>query len=235
MPQGKSNDPREFVQWKQQVLLVDATKRRDTRAASLRHAGMVVHCASNGASAAALWEPDKYQLVLFEFSDAETDVRPFCEKLMRVLPRQKIGMYCATAPFILSPRSSSFRSPIAASREPLGSAPSQAALAAAAPPQSGGPGVAPDQFAPSMPESRPAAQQPISNRRQRALAAVARPKNGRYGLAQAAQEIAALRWRNPRYAAPVSQPMARPNRDSYTAPEPESHATIAARVLGGES
>lgn len=232
MSQGKSNDPRETLLWKQQVLLVDASKRRDVRAASLRHAGMVVHCASNGASAAALWEPEKYQLVLFEFSEAETDMRPFCEKLMRTLPRQKIGMYSPVAPFILPPRWDSRTSATAGSTvDPAAVGdPLQDALAAAAENAALEPEIAPDRSASS---SRPIAQQPIANLRKRTLVAAAR-KNGHYGLAEAAQEIAALRWRQPSDGRPVRQSMETPNPQRQAARRMESHASIAARVLGGE-
>lgn len=232
MAKEGSNDPREAVQWKQHfVLLIDGSSRRDERATSLRQSGVVVHCASDGASAAELWEPEKYQLVLFEFFQAETDVRPFCEKLMRTSPRQRVGMYCPDPPFIVPPRHARFSSSTAATAEPAGfvSGPPPDALAAGA-----GPIVADTHASSSPAPARIAAQQPIRDRRQRALAAVARQKGGRNGLAQAAQEIAALRWRVPGSAAPVRQHMERPNPNSPAAPKPESHASLAARVLGGE-
>ena len=104
MPSPHSTDPRVHEQWKPPaVLLVDAdANRRTERAASMRRAGVVVHCATNGTSAAALWEPEKYQLVLIELFEAEADVRPFCAQLQSA-SRQKIGIYRSTHPFIVPP------------------------------------------------------------------------------------------------------------------------------------
>jgi CheY-like chemotaxis protein len=194
MPPANPNDPREAVQWKQPaVLLIDCDEtRRSERAASMRRAGMVVDCASSGASAEALWQPDKYQLVLVELFEAEIDVRPFCERLHSLPRRQKIGIYRTTPPFIVH----------------LGQD-GLAAIAAAEPPRA------------------------VRDGSQEALIAATRSEDGKLGsdpksgLVEASQRIAALRRRTPIYERPAAPaPQERP--------KPESNASIAARVLGGE-
>jgi CheY-like chemotaxis protein len=228
MSQRALNDPRESVQWTQQsVLLIDGSQRRDERALSLRQAGLMVHCASDGASAAALWETAKYQLVLVELSNAENDVRPFCRKLMERSPRQRMGIFSPDRPFIRQPSFGCFSAESRAATESLPE-PLQDALVADQQPDTG---LAPENRA-SLPSTRGAAfQRPISDRRLRFAAAT---RKGRNGLAHAAQEIAALRWQNQRNTAPAGEPVERPNRESLATSKPESHAAVAARVLGGE-
>ncbi len=182
------SDPREHVQWKQPaVLLIDGyVKRQTERAAGLRRSGMVVECVANGASAAALWEPEKYQLVLVELFDADLDVRPFCENLQARSPRQKIGIYCPDHPFILQGRAGLLRPIVEPARTP---------------------------------------------RSEIGESAVARQQHLTSGLVEAAQRIAALRRRAPIYVKPTPRPQAPPQDER----KPESHASVAARVLGGES
>ena len=183
------SDPREHVQWKQPaVLLLDGDATRQTeRAASLRRSGMRVECVANGASAAGLWEPQKYQLVLVELFEADVDVRPFCEYLQTRSPRQKIGIYCPEHPFILGARAGLLRS----FDEPAG-----------------------------------AAQRSVATE-----AAVARAQPVTSGLVEAARRIAVLRRRLPIHAKPLRGEEQRRQEQ----PKHESHAAIAARVLGSGS
>lgn len=179
------SDQHEHLQWKQPaVLLVDGDPERQAqRAASLRRSGMMVECASNGTSAAALWEPEKYQLVLVELFEADTDVRPFCEKLQTLSPRQKIGIYCPDHPFIMRAGKALLQSEAEPPRAFRGEVQQEAGGEVA-------------------------------------------PENETSGLVEAARRIAALRRRVPIYVKP-------PRREEQP-PKPESHASLAARVLGGE-
>ena len=181
------SDPREHVQWKQPaVLLIDGDpKRQAERAAGLRRSGMMVECAANGASAAALWEPEKYQLILVELFEADLDVRPFCENLQARSPQQKMGVYCPDRPFIRQAREALLFSII---------------------------------------------ERPRASRSDMGESAVARRQRPISGLVEAAQRIAALRRRIPIYVKPL------PRQEELRQEErkPESHASVAARVLGGE-
>ena len=180
MHANSDNDPRTSPPWKySSVLLIDGNPARQfERAAGMRRCGLHVDCAANAAAADALWEQDKYGLVLIELHGAAEDLNAFSWKLQRISPPQKIGIYRSQPPFILHVGDPLLRSTDTARlpRELM-----------------------------KEPSSDAAAQ-------------------GVYGISQAAQKIRALR---PPRARPA---MATPIPDR---PKPESHADVAARVLGG--
>jgi hypothetical protein len=155
-------------------------------------------------------------------------VRPFCRKLMERSPRQRMGIFSPDRPFIRQPSHGCFSAESRGAAECLPE-PSQDALAAEQPDAE----LAPENHA-SSPSTRGAAfQRPISDRRLR-FAAASRHERSSNGLAHAAQEIAALRRRNQRNTTPVGEPVEYPTRENLATPKPESHAAVAARVLGGE-
>jgi len=86
------------------VLLIDRDpKRQFERAANMRRCGLHVDCAEDASSAIALWERDKYRLVLIELHEAGNDVHDFCVKMQELSPPQKVGIYRSTSPFIVQP------------------------------------------------------------------------------------------------------------------------------------
>ena len=111
------------------VLLIDGNPTRQfERAANMRRCGLHVDCADDADTASALWERNKYRLVLIDLHGAAADVGAFSLRLQRLSPPQKVGIYRSKPPFIIhagDPLLSSpdtARLPRASEKDPAGEA-----------------------------------------------------------------------------------------------------------------
>ena len=103
MQAPSDNDPRTAPPAKfSSVLLIDGNpKRQFERAANMRRCGLRVDCAADAHTASALWERDKYRLVLIELHNATDELRAFSFRLQELSPPQRVGIYRSKPPFIV--------------------------------------------------------------------------------------------------------------------------------------